>query len=158
MRILWASHIVPYPPKSGVHLRTFNLLRATCMRNEVDLVAFIQEPWLRIFYPSRAEALEDCARHLRDICRSVRFVEIDNLTRPLGKYRTALKGLLCAGGYTARWLRSDLALKIFRDIALRGDYDLAHFDTLSLAPFQKLFHRIPANSGPSQRRVSYSEP
>ena len=82
MRILWVSHIIPYPPKSGVHLRSYNLLRAAATQNEVDLVAFVQEQWLEIFYASREQAIEDCGRHLRQFCRSVRFVCIENLARP----------------------------------------------------------------------------
>src|ERR1700724_3897660 len=106
MRIMWASHVIPYPPKSGVHLRSYHLLRAAGMHNDVDLLAFIQEPWLKIFYASREEALEDCTRHLRDICASVRFLPIDNLTRPFGKVRTAIEGVLSRQSYTVRWLQS----------------------------------------------------
>jgi hypothetical protein len=59
MRVLWASHFIPYPPKSGVHLRSYHLLRGVASRHDVVLIAFIQEVWLKIFYPSREEALDD---------------------------------------------------------------------------------------------------
>jgi len=75
MRILWASHIIPYPPKSGVHLRSYNLLRGVAASHDVDLIAFIQESWLDVFYPSRQEgrksvrtSLESCAAPC-DFCR-----------------------------------------------------------------------------------------
>ena len=147
MRILWVSHIIPYPPKSGVHLRSYNLLRAVAMQNEVDLVAFVQEPWLEIFYASREEAIEDCGRHLRQFCRSVRFVCIENLARPLGKVRTALEGLFFPQCYTIRWLQSIAAWKVFADLSRSATYDLVHFDTLSLAPFRPLFSKVPATLG-----------
>jgi glycosyltransferase involved in cell wall biosynthesis len=147
MRILWVSHIIPYPPKSGVHLRSYNLLRAVAMRNEVDLVAFVQEPWLEIFYKSREEAIEDCGRHLRQFCRSVRFVSIEKLARPLGKVRTALEGLFFPECYTITWLQGNAAWKLFADLSQSETYDLVHFDTLSLAPFRPLFSKIPATLG-----------
>jgi glycosyltransferase involved in cell wall biosynthesis len=147
MRILWVSHIIPYPPKSGVHLRSYNLLRAVAMQNEVDLVAFVQEPWLEIFYKSREEAIEDCGRHLRQFCRSVRFVSIEKLARPLGKVRTALEGLFFPECYTIRWLQGNAAWKLFADLSQSETYDLVHFDTLSLAPFRPLFSKIPATLG-----------
>jgi polysaccharide biosynthesis protein PslH len=54
MRFLWASHFIPYPPKSGMHLRSYNLLRGIAAEHEVDLVAFIQEAWLQVFYRSKS--------------------------------------------------------------------------------------------------------
>jgi glycosyltransferase involved in cell wall biosynthesis len=147
MRILWLSHIIPYPPKSGVHLRSYNLLRAVSLQNEIDLIAFIQEPWLEIFYGSREEAIEDCERHLLQFCRSVRFVTIEKLARPLGKVRTALEGLFFRDCYTVRWLQGNAARKMFADLSGTAAYNLVHFDTLSLAPFRPLFSNVPATLG-----------
>jgi glycosyltransferase involved in cell wall biosynthesis len=147
MRILWVSHIIPYPPKSGVHLRSYNLLRAVAAQNEVDLVAFIQEPWLRIFYKSREEAIEDCERQLLQFCRSVRFLPIENLSRPFGKLRTALEGLFLPQCYTIRWLQDKSARGFFADLSSQATYDLVHFDTLSLAPFRSLLPNVSATLG-----------
>jgi polysaccharide biosynthesis protein PslH len=147
MRILWVSHIIPYPPKSGVHLRSYNLLRAVATQHEVDLVAFVQEPWLEIFYASREEAIADCERHLLQFCRSVRFLGIEKFARPLGKVRTALEGLFFPQCYTIRWLQGDAAGRVFADLSRNSTYDLVHFDTLSLAPFRPIFSRVPATLG-----------
>src|SRR3974390_3601744 len=103
MRVLWASHLIPYPPKSGVHQRTYHLLRGVGSRHEVDLIAFVQEDWLRVFYRSRDEALDECARHLRGFCHSVRFISIDRLQRRGGKWGTALEGLILPERYTISW-------------------------------------------------------
>jgi glycosyltransferase involved in cell wall biosynthesis len=147
MRILWASHIIPYPPKSGVHLRSYNLLRGVAARHDVDLIAFIQEPWLDVFYPSRQEGLEQCARELGKLCRSVRFLPIDSLKRPGGKLRTAIEGLVCPTTYTVRWLQSAEAHAAFADAAQRESYSLVHFDTIGLAPFRAHFPGTPASLG-----------
>jgi polysaccharide biosynthesis protein PslH len=147
MRVLWASHIIPYPPKSGVHLRTYYLLKGVAAKHDVDLIAFIQEPWLRVFYPSRAQALEECERELGRLCRSVRLVAIDSVRRPGGKWRTALEGLILPASYTVRWLQSPKSWRTFTDAAQRESYALAHFDTLGLAPFRQLFAGVAATLG-----------
>jgi glycosyltransferase involved in cell wall biosynthesis len=147
MRILWASHIIPYPPKSGVHLRSYNLLRGVAKCHDVDLIAFIQEPWLDVFYPSRQEGLEECARELGKLCRSVEFLPIESLKRPGGKLRTAVEGLVGSSCYTIRWLQSARAHAAFADAALRTSYSLVHFDTIGLAPFRAHFPGTPATLG-----------
>jgi glycosyltransferase involved in cell wall biosynthesis len=147
MRVLWASHFIPYPPKSGMHLRSYHLLRGVAAKHDVDLIAFVQESWLRIFYPSLEEGLRDCAQELGRMCRSVRFHAIDNLKRPGGKWRTALEGLVCPSSYTIRCLQSRDALRTFTEIAARERYSLAHFDTIGLAPFRELFRGTPATLG-----------
>jgi polysaccharide biosynthesis protein PslH len=147
MRILWASHIIPYPPKSGVHLRSYNLLRGVSERHDVDLIAFIQEPWLDVFYPDRQEGLDECARELGKLCRSVQFLPIESLQRPGGKLRTALEGLVGPSCYTVRWLQSARAHEAFAEAARRTSYSLAHFDTIGLAPFRAHFPGTPASLG-----------
>jgi len=147
MRILWASHLVPYPPKSGVHIRSYNLLRGVAAKHDVDLLAFVQEPWLKAFYGSREEALEECERELLRFCRSVRFLPIDRLARPGGKWRTAVEGLIYPQSYTTRWLSSRDAGEAFAQAARTESYGLAHFDTISLAPFRAFFPGTVATLG-----------
>lgn len=147
MKILWASHLIPYPPKSGVHLRSYHLLRGLAASHEIDLLAFIQEPWLDVFYRSRTEGLEECHRELSKLCRSVRFLPIDSLNRFGGKPRTAIEGLICPTSYTIRWLQSAKAHAAFAEAAQRVPYSLVHFDTIGLAPFRAHFPGVPATLG-----------
>lgn len=147
MRVLWVSHLIPYPPKSGVHLRSFHLLRGVAAQHDVELVAFIQEPWLRIFYGSREAGLAECERALRDICSSLQFLPIESLARPGGKWRTALAGLLSPPCYTLRWLQSRVARAVLADAGRTGRFELAHFDTIGLAPYRPLLGQVPATLG-----------
>jgi polysaccharide biosynthesis protein PslH len=146
MRVLWVSHFVPYPPKSGMHLRSFNLLRGVARSNEVDLIAFVQEQWLKVFYPSREQGLEECARALSSMCRSVRFLPIEKLSRAGGKWLTALEGLVVPSGYTIRWLQGRRAREAFIHAA-QTKYDLTHFDTIGLVPFRRLIDCRTATLG-----------
>jgi glycosyltransferase involved in cell wall biosynthesis len=146
MRVLWASHLIPYPPKSGVHLRSYHLLRGVASRHDVDLIALIQEVWLTIFYSSREEALQDCRRALLGLCRSVTFLPIESLRRPAGQVRTALEALVLPQSYTIRRLQSAAARQTFLS-ASREPYALVHFDTIGLAPYSRLFPDTPATLG-----------
>jgi polysaccharide biosynthesis protein PslH len=147
MQILWVSHLIPYPPKSGVHLRSYHLLKALASRHEVDLLAFVQDPWLRVFYPTRQEALEEGARELGRFCRSVRFLEIESAARPGGKWRTAAAGLVLPASYTIRWLDSGNGRRAVAAAARATRYAAAHFDTIGLAPYRPLLAGVPATLG-----------
>jgi len=147
MRVLWASQVIPYPPNSGVHQRTYHLLKAVAARHEVDLIAFIQEAWLRVFYHTPEQALEDCRWQLERLCRSVHFVPIESFTRPGGKWRTALEGLVLPESYTIRWLQGRQSWQAFAEVARRETYSLATFDAVSVAPFRRLFPQVTATLG-----------
>lgn len=147
MQILWLSHVVPYPPKAGVLLRAYYLLKSVAERHSVDLVAFVQRPLLETYYPTLEEGLADSRRTLEQFCRSVTFLPIAAIERPFGKARTALEGLLLEDCYMARWLRSDAATQVLSRLAEEHRYDLAHFDVISLAPYRKLLPNVPATLG-----------
>ena len=147
MRIFWASHFIPYPPKSGKHSRSYHLLRGVAAKHDVDLFAFIEESWLTIFYSSREEGLQECSRELGKMCRSVHFQSVDRLQRTGGRWRTALAGLVLPSSYTLRALHSRAARQAIGDIAARQSYDVAHFDTIGLAPFRGQFAGTPATLG-----------
>ncbi|MGA9026199.1 MAG: glycosyltransferase [Steroidobacteraceae bacterium] len=146
MRVLWLSHVVPYPPKSGLLLRAFHLLKGVASRHEVDLVAFNQSPLMRALYAEPAEGLAECRRELGRLCRSVLILPIERLERPFGKARTAAESLVHGDGYTADWLRSRAAPREIRALAERRAHDVAHFDVISLARYRSLV-QVPATLG-----------
>jgi glycosyltransferase involved in cell wall biosynthesis len=147
MKILWLSHVIPYPPKAGVLSRAYHLLRAVATSNDLDLVAFIQEPLLKTFYPSVDDALRDCRKELTSLCRSVTFLPIEKLSRPCGKQLTAFTSLFTPNGYMARWLEGQHARAVLRRLAQESTYDFAHLDCISLACYRSLLGAIPATLG-----------
>jgi glycosyltransferase involved in cell wall biosynthesis len=137
MQVLWISHAVPYPPKAGFLLRAYHLLKGVAARHEVDLVAFVQEAWLKTIYGDVARGLEEARRELRESCRSVHFLPIRSLQGPYARHRTALRALLSGRSYTSTWLDQPDAHSLLADLAGRHRYDLAHFDTIGLAPLAR---------------------
>ena len=51
MRVLWLSHMVPYPPKGGMLQRSYHLVRTLARAHDVKLLCFNQ----RALLPTRAK-------------------------------------------------------------------------------------------------------
>jgi polysaccharide biosynthesis protein PslH len=144
MNVLWLAHAIPYPPKAGFLTRSYHLLRELARRQSVDLIAFVQEPWVRTLFPSLKEGLEESRQALEAICRSVTFLPIDHVQRRFGKELTAVRALLTGSTYATSWLVSGPArAAIARQLKARP-YDLVHFDTIGLAPYRALAGATPA--------------
>jgi polysaccharide biosynthesis protein PslH len=146
-RVLWVSHLVPYPPVAGVLLRAYNLIKAVAARHDLSLVAFVQNPWLDQCFESRAKGLEECGAVLGKFCRDVEFLAIESMDRPAGQMRTAIEGLISPASYMQRWLQGPEAHRAMSRLAARGDFEVAHFDTIALAPYRRHFAGIPATLG-----------
>jgi glycosyltransferase involved in cell wall biosynthesis len=147
MRVLWLSHVVPFPPKAGVLLRAYNLLKCVAEHHDVDLIAFVQQPLLETFYTNVDAGLQECRAELSRYCKSVTFLPIERAIRPFGKLRTAMEGLFRRGGYTASWLDSPAARKQIAQCVRGHHYDIAHFDSLSLASYRPLLAGTPCTLG-----------
>jgi len=147
MRILWLSHVVPYPPHAGVLLRAYNLLRAVSKSHRVDLVAFVQEPLLLTFYPEISQGLNECRKFLEPLCESVTFLPIEKLKRPLGRYLTAAASVFSGSGYMSQWLQSADAEHSIAALVRQHQPDLAHLDFVGLASYRYLFRNVPATMG-----------
>jgi len=144
MNFLWLAHAIPYPPKAGFLLRSYNLLRELAREHSVDVIAFVQEHWVVTLFPSLEEGLEESCRELKKICRNVTFLPIDALHRPGGKKVTALWSLLSGSSYTTTWLVSAAARAAIARELQSTTYDLVHFDTIGLAPYRVLAGSTPA--------------
>jgi len=137
MNILWLSHLAPYPPKGGVLQRAYNLIHELAHYHTVDLIAFNQQDLMAPFFGNMAEALDIARKELGTFCRHIKFIPIDCDRTSYGKYLLALKSLVSKDPYTINWLKSRVfseQLKIFLSM---HEYDLIHFDTISLIPYLK---------------------
>ena len=144
MKVLWLAHAIPYPPRAGFLLRSYNLLRELARYQTVDLIAFVQEPWVTTLFPSLEQGLKQSRAALGEFCRSITFLPIDHVARPFGKQLTALQALLNGTSYSGSWLISSDARRAIQQALQRDDYDLVHFDTIGLAPYRELAAGVPA--------------
>lgn len=143
MKILWLSHLIPYPPKAGVLLRSYNLLHELSKYHDIDLLSFVQRDFMVSLFPSYAIGEQESMNVLSSFCGKVRFVPISCEQRHLGKYLLAAKSLFTDNPYTINWLKSEDFYNAVIEFVKETNYNLVHFDTISLAPYRELIQGVP---------------
>jgi len=143
MKILWLSHLVPYPPKGGVLQRSYNLIKEVSRYHDVTLIAFIQTSLMRAMFDSVEEGIEEAKVHLGGFCKRIEFVGIPCDSSILGKRALAFKSIFTVDPYTINWLKSDEMRAVIEKIARNHQFDIVHFDTISLAAYILLFPGSP---------------
>jgi glycosyltransferase involved in cell wall biosynthesis len=142
MKILWFSHLVPYPETGlGVLQRSYHLVRELARAHEVHLLAFVQRRVIEDLLGDLKEGLQRAREHLEQYCVRVQFLPIPSECAAFGQASLAARSLMGGHPYTIRWLRSEAARKIAADWNGSTNFDIVHFDTLSLAPYREIFTR-----------------
>lgn len=138
MRVLWLSHLVPFPPKGGMLQRSYHLLRELSRHHEVMALCFNQ----RALLPNDAAVLE-----ARDAISQFATVfdiqEIPSNIKVLGRTRLALGSYFRRSPYTIQWLRSSRYRKSVALAKRTFAPDIVHFDTISLAQYRNEFGDEP---------------
>ena len=142
MKVLWFSHLVPYPQSGlGVLQRSYHLVRELSRVHEVYLLAFVQRKIITDLLGDVEVGLQRAHEHLGQYCARVQFLPIPSDCSRSGRMWLAARSLTGAHPYTIRWLRSGTARKVVADWNATVDFDVVHLDTLSLAPYRKVFTR-----------------
>jgi glycosyltransferase involved in cell wall biosynthesis len=143
MKILWLSHLVPYPPKAGVIQRSYHLIRQLGMRHEVDLLAFHQPRLMEPLVENLEKGMQDAHRELSKFCVVQGVFDIPSERSRLSRLGLIFGGLLSRNGYTLKWIESEEYGKKIKHLLKEKRYDLVHLDTISFAPYMSLFDQIP---------------
>jgi polysaccharide biosynthesis protein PslH len=142
MKVLWFSHLVPYPEMGlGVLQRSYHLVRELSRAHQVYLLAFVQRKIIADLLGDVEEGLQRARAHLGQYCARVAFLPIPSDCSRSARMWLAARSLMGAYPYTIRWLQSDAARRVAADWNASIDFDVVHFDTLSLAPYRKIFAR-----------------
>lgn len=130
MKILWLSHNVPYPPKTGVLQRNYNLLKEAANVGEIYLIAFFQKDILPIQYD-----MQEVRRELGKFCQFIEIVQIPSESLRIRKYGLVLMSIFTSDPYSVNWMESsEMHVKI-RQFAKETEFDMVHFDTIGLAEY-----------------------
>lgn len=143
MKVLWLSHLIPYPPKGGVLQRTYNMIREVGHYHDITLVAFNQAGFLSASLPECDNPLETARHELLKSVQSLHVLTIPETEKPGGRYSTALKALLCWQAYNMEWLRSAEARATLMALLSEQSFDAVHVDTISLCVYADLFDGLP---------------
>jgi glycosyltransferase involved in cell wall biosynthesis len=138
VKVLWLSHLVPYPPKGGVLQRSYNLLRETARYHEVSLLAFHQPRLMRLSLGDSPEALATAQAALEKFCRRVEVLPIPAEQGALRRGLLLAASYLTADPYTVNWLKSPRMERALAAMLAAEAFDAVHFDTISLAVYRDL--------------------
>jgi glycosyltransferase involved in cell wall biosynthesis len=138
LKVLWISHLVPWPPTGGVLQRSFNLLREAARRHSVFLVALNQ----RAILPTKHDVAAAVAE-LAGICESVRVCDIPaNRSRVLWAAIAAVS-VVTRQPYDANWLWSPRMRSVIAELRALHRFDLVHLDTVGLYQYAAVFPQTP---------------
>lgn len=121
--------------------RSYHLVRELAKVHEVFLLAFVQNRIFRDLSKDADAEVEKAKHHLDQYCARVRFLSIPSEGQRWGKAQLAARSLLGGNPYTIRWLQAEEAWKVASEWAAERLFDVVHLDTISLAPYRKLFTR-----------------
>jgi glycosyltransferase involved in cell wall biosynthesis len=104
-------------------------------------LAFVQRKIIGDLLGDVDDGLERARRHLGEYCASVRFLSIPSDSSRWRRTWLAARSLMGAHPYTIRWLQSEPARRVAAEWSASTEFDVVHFDTLSLAPYRTVFAR-----------------
>lgn len=134
MKILWLSHILPYPPVGrGVLQRSHHLLRHACGQHEVDLIAFNRQ-----VLNGHAGEGGEAARELSRLCRRVELVPSGPERSSARWWAQAATSFFRSTPYDVNWLDSQEFENVVNEAVRGRTFDLVHVDTLGLVPYARL--------------------
>lgn len=156
MRVLWISQNLPYPPKTGVLQRNYNLIREACSFADVHLVAIVKDDILPDFDEGIAR------RELGKLCASVRAVRLPVEQSRIRFFGVVLMSLFTRLPFAVNWATAKELGDALSDAAATLSYDVVYVDTISMAGYRRLFDGTPAalnhhniESHLLERRLSY---
>lgn len=138
LRILWLSHILPYPPKGGTYQRSYNLIKRVAARHELHLIA--------LKHKSGSDPVgetEEARHELLRYCKTVEVVDISSATSASALAFGALRSLVTGIPLTVRIYESAEFLARIRAAMSSVRFDLVHFETISLAQYLPVADGLP---------------
>lgn len=129
-KILWLSHMIPYPPKGGNLQRSYNLIRELSKYHEITIIAFNQSKIL-----DSQEKIDSATVHFSTFCKVKQVFEIPSESGFFSRLVLLIKALLPWRTYTVSWLESEEFKKFIDDTMQETQFDLLYADTISLAQY-----------------------
>jgi glycosyltransferase involved in cell wall biosynthesis len=138
-RLLFLSHCLPYPPRSGVATRTFNILKQLHVAYDIDLV-----PFSRASHQPDRVARDVAWRALRSTTAFVAEpTPIPNEQSGLRKVWDHLRSVVTGHAYTYYEYQSGAFAERLGAVLRTRRPDLVHLDSLDLHPWLADLPRVP---------------
>jgi sugar transferase (PEP-CTERM/EpsH1 system associated) len=128
MRILWLSHVLPFPPRGGNLQRSFNLIKEISRSHTVSLVAFN-------FRGDSPETLKEYQAELRKHCEDVTIWELPYRWRSARWWAELALSSFSNRPITSRALWSPALARAWEQVLAKNSGALVHLDSPDLALF-----------------------
>lgn len=138
MRILWLSHVLPWPPNTGMLQRSHNLLKQVALRHEVHLFALNQGALL-----PDPEQVRRGQAELERICRRVVVRPIPSDRSSAARVWLLARSLVSRWPYDVNWLGSRDLTRDLEERSRSERFDVAHVDTIGMIPYTRWFSDTP---------------
>jgi polysaccharide biosynthesis protein PslH len=138
MKILWLSHLLPYPPKGGVLQRSYHLLRQASKKHEVHLVALSQ----RALHPTADKVAESVAA-LSELCSSVKVFPNEYDSSRIRWAIMAAATYFEATSYDENWLWQPQLRDYIAEVMRSQKFDVVHVDTVGMLQYSDLLADTP---------------
>jgi sugar transferase (PEP-CTERM/EpsH1 system associated) len=138
MKILWISHIIPYPPKTGVLQRSYNLLKEASKHGEIHLIALNKKGVLPIQYN-----LNNVKNELHKHCSSVEILNIPAESSKLRVVSKIIESVPREKPFSVTFYKNNKLHSLIEKMQQTIHFDIAHFDTISLAEYLDSLDRFP---------------
>ena len=117
--ILWLSHNVPYPPKTGVLQRNYNLLKEASKIGNIYLVAVYQKNILPVL-----PDLEEINQELGKLCKEIKIIYLPIDTSKLVWMYTAIKSIFTKDPFGVNWIKSNKIKDAIQDFVNEVEFDI----------------------------------
>lgn len=138
MKVVWFSHVIPFPPRGGGRQRTFNLMRQISRTHEITFVALN-------LLSETDERLAEYREEFKKYCAEVEMWDPPFQWRGVRWWTQLAFSPLYAQHHASRSLWSPQLDTRWRALLERHRSDLVNFETIDLARY------FPASDG--MRRV-----
>lgn len=136
-KILWISHFLPFPVKSGAQMRSFNLMKQLASYHEVSLFCLVQEGVVKNYFSSIEEAIEKASPVFDSFCKNVTFIPIRSNNR-YKKISDLLKSLVTLQSYAAVRLNNKEIYMALKKAVQELKPDVIHLDTVATGVYSSL--------------------
>lgn len=136
--LLFISDIVPYPPNTGIKIRTFNIIKQLSKEFNVYLIAFNH----KIFLPKQ-EDIDNAIACLKPFCRDVNVLEIPSDKNKITYYLCLIKNLFSLKPYRVERYWSTECVDIIKNLSKSVKIDIIHFDKSELYEYSKFINNRP---------------
>lgn len=139
MNLLFISDIVPFPPNTGIKIRTFNIIKQLSKKFDIYLVSFNHKILI-----TNDNDLNYAKKNLMMYCKKVYVIDIPSDLNMLTYYLCLINNMFSLKPYRVQRYWSNECINIIRRLKCEVKFDIIHYDKCELFEYSKYLKKIPS--------------